>query len=178
MWHVTCDSWHVKCDMWWGVNILSTFQLPSSYGVGGMVFGRYFHKGVSECLSQWMIYKAVCRTAPVILGLFIISRPGQNRGCSTNTFFNNALTDSVIVCEIIPTALPRLNGWRWCFQSWNRLCYFFFFSIINLKGHPNCDTDSRVTAILLNRYILPIGGASAVDGLQSMHSGLGPQQIQ
>ena len=41
MWHVTCDTWHmthdtwhVTCDMLWGVNILSKFQLPSSFGVG------------------------------------------------------------------------------------------------------------------------------------------------
>ena len=38
MWHVTCDMWHVTRDTWhmtrdlFGVvNILSKFQLPSSY---------------------------------------------------------------------------------------------------------------------------------------------------
>ena len=30
-WHVTRDTWHMTCDMLWGVNILSKFQLPSSY---------------------------------------------------------------------------------------------------------------------------------------------------
>ena len=29
--------------------------------------------------------------------------------------------------------------------------------ILNLKGHLNCITGSRVTAILLNSLILPIG---------------------
>ena len=37
--------------------------------------------------------------------------------------------------------------------------------ILNLEGHLNCITGSRVTAILLNGWILPIGGASAVEGL-------------
>ena len=34
--------------------------------------------------------------------------------------------------------------------------------IRNLKGHPNHITGSKVTAILLNGWALPIGGASAV----------------
>ena len=37
----------------------------------------------------------------------------------------------------------------------------------NLEGHENCITSSRVTEILLNGWILPFGGASAVEGLQS-----------
>ena len=43
--------------------------------------------------------------------------------------------------------------------------------ILNLKGHQNHITGSRVTAILLNGWNLPIGGASAVEGLGST----GPQ---
>ena len=35
--------------------------------------------------------------------------------------------------------------------------------ILNVKGHPNRITGSKVTAILLNGWILP--GASAVKGL-------------
>ena len=33
----------------------------------------------------------------------------------------------------------------------------FFFEILNLKGHQNCITSSRVTAILLDRWIFPFG---------------------
>ena len=46
-WHVTCDMSHVTCDIWhvMGVNILSEFQLPSSYNFGVKVLWRYFHKG-------------------------------------------------------------------------------------------------------------------------------------
>ena len=42
-----------------------------------------------------------------------------------------------------------------------------FEEIINLEGHPNCITGSRVMAILLNGWILPIVGALLVEGLQS-----------
>ena len=39
--------------------------------------------------------------------------------------------------------------------------------MLNLEGHPNRITGSKVTAIFLNGWILPIGGASAVEGLLS-----------
>ena len=32
-----------------------------------------------------------------------------------------------------------------------------FWEILNLEGHQNCITGSRVTAILLNGWIFPIG---------------------
>ena len=43
----------------------------------------------------------------------------------------------------------------------------FLLEIINLERHPNRTTGSRVTAVLLNGWIFPIGGASAVEGLRS-----------
>ena len=41
-----------------------------------------------------------------------------------------------------------------------------FKEILNLEGHPNCVTGSKVMAIVLNWWILPIGAASAVKGLR------------
>ena len=38
--------------------------------------------------------------------------------------------------------------------------------ILNLEGHPNRITGLKVTAILLNWWIFPIGGALAVKGLR------------
>ena len=38
--------------------------------------------------------------------------------------------------------------------------------ILNLEGHPNRIKGSKVTAILLNWWTLPISGASAVKGLR------------
>ena len=37
----------------------------------------------------------------------------------------------------------------------------FFKEILNLEGHQNCITGSRVTAILLNGWTLPIGEAAS-----------------
>ena len=44
----------------------------------------------------------------------------------------------------------------------------FLKEILNLKGHLICITGSRVTVILLNGWILPIGGASAVGCRRSL----------
>ena len=35
-----------------------------------------------------------------------------------------------------------------------------FKEILNLEGHPNCIAGSKVIAILLNEWILSIGGAA------------------
>ena len=40
-------------------------------------------------------------------------------------------------------------------------------TFLNPEGHQNRITGSKVTAILLKGWILPIGGASAVEGLRS-----------
>ena len=41
-----------------------------------------------------------------------------------------------------------------------------FNEILNLEGHSNRITGSKVAVILLNGWILPIGGVSAVKGLR------------
>ena len=51
-WQVTNDMWHVTCDMWREVNILSKFQVPSSYGLGVKVFWRYLNK----MMTDWLDY--------------------------------------------------------------------------------------------------------------------------
>ena len=40
-------------------------------------------------------------------------------------------------------------------------------NFLDPKGHQNPKNGSKVTAILLHGQILPIGGALAVEGLQS-----------
>ena len=40
-------------------------------------------------------------------------------------------------------------------------------TFLNPKGHQNCISGSKVMALLLKERILPIGGASAVEGLRS-----------
>ena len=69
MWHVTRDMWHVTCDTFGGVNILSKFQLPSSYCLWFMMLWRSGGKGwVTELMND----EAVYRTAPATPGLLII----------------------------------------------------------------------------------------------------------
>ena len=78
MWHVTCDmwhvTWHVTHDMWyvWGVNILSKFQLPSSYGLWFIILWISGGKGwLNESMNKSMNDEAVYRTAPATPGLLI-----------------------------------------------------------------------------------------------------------
>ena len=49
--------------------------------------------------------------------------------------------------------------------SHNIVYVTIFKKILNLEGHPNPITGSKVMVIVLNGWILPIGGASAVKGL-------------
>ena len=77
MWHMTCemrhvthDMWHVTRDMFGGMNILSKFQLPSSYCLWFMILWRSGGKG---SLCKWINYEAVYRTAPATPGLLISS---------------------------------------------------------------------------------------------------------
>ena len=42
-----------------------------------------------------------------------------------------------------------------------------FYEILNLEGLVNRITGSRLTPILLNWWVFPIGGASGVEGLLS-----------
>ena len=69
-WQVTCDTWHMTCDMYGRVNILSKFQLPSSYRLWFMILGRSGGKGsLTEWMNEWMNHVAVYRTAPATPGL-------------------------------------------------------------------------------------------------------------
>ena len=58
----TGEMWHMTHSRWGKVNLVSQFQLPSSYGLGVKVFWRYFHKGwVTEWINKWMNDEGVCR---------------------------------------------------------------------------------------------------------------------
>ena len=53
-----------------GVNILSKFQLPSSYGFGQTASWRFWTKGSpNKRMIELMNQKAVCRTAPATPGM-------------------------------------------------------------------------------------------------------------
>ena len=54
MWQVTCDTWQVTHDKWQvgEANLLSKFQLPSSYCLG--VEGFEDFKDMGHLASEWM----------------------------------------------------------------------------------------------------------------------------
>ena len=72
-WHVTRDTWrdtwHMTCDMFGGVNILSKFQLPSSYSLWFMMLWISGGKG---SVTQSVNHEAVYRTDPATPGLLKI----------------------------------------------------------------------------------------------------------
>ena len=56
---------------------------------------------------------------------------------------------------------------RDCSSSYEIDLVIVIWNFVNSKGHQNRIRSSKVTAILLKGWILPIGGASAVEGLRS-----------
>ena len=67
-----------------------------------------------------------------------------------------------------PTALRRRHAQTVrdrCF-GYKIDCVIVIKNFLNPEGHQNPITGSKVTAILLKGWILPIGGASAREGLR------------
>ena len=93
----------------------------------------------------------------------MLADPGEARGCSTNTSVSDSLTDPLL--EIPLQRRHALTVADWDFS--HKTDYVTIFQeILNFKRHPNRITGPKVTAILLNGWILPIDGASAVKGLR------------
>ena len=63
MWNVTCDMWHMKSDSWQvgKANLISKFQLPSSYSFGEKVFWRYFLQRMTDTVSDLIIGWQRCK---------------------------------------------------------------------------------------------------------------------
>ena len=68
-----------------------------------------------------------------------------------------------------PTASRRRHAQTiWEISSSYKINYVIVIkNFLNLEGHQNPIIGSKFTAILLKGWILPIGGASAVEGLRS-----------
>ena len=100
--------------------------------------------------------------------LYIFSRPGEARGCSTNSLVLNYFSESVSEPSP-PTALPRRHAQtvRDSSSSYKIDYVIVIKNFLNPEGYQNPINGSKVTAILLKGWILPIGGASAVEGPRS-----------
>ena len=67
-----------------------------------------------EELNSWCLLRPWAR-----ITFYTLSGKGS---INTSSFIHSFI---VMVCENICTVPPRANGWRWCFQWKNRLCYCF-----------------------------------------------------
>ena len=107
------------------------------------------------------------RAYPVLL-----ADAGEAKGSSTNSLVINWLIHSVSQSPFSShsfTAPPCPNGSRDSSYSFSyKINYVTVIkNFLNPKGHHNRISGSKVTVILLKGWILPIGGASAVEGLLS-----------
>ena len=60
----------MSCDTQGVVAIVLRFEVPSSYGLGVKVFGRYLDKRMTYSIIQYINDEGVCITAPATPGLF------------------------------------------------------------------------------------------------------------
>ena len=135
MWHVTRDMWHMTCDMLWGVNILSTFPLPSFYGLWFMIFWRLGGKGSrTDLINQLINDKGVCRTAPATPGLLNIGL------CRTN------------LEKVPPHAISSFLG-AWKLKAISGLDTFWC-PILILKAHLFKQKNTYLN-FLLNCSLIP-----------------------
>ena len=118
---MTHDTWHLTCDMWWDMNILSKYQLPSSYGLGVMLFWRFEAEGwLTDWLNQWMTGWAS-----------LITDPPPTRQCEIKDIKLYQARTKVIDL-----------GWYWV--------TIIFFGQINPKNHcsPGMHNVQVITRIL------------------------------
>ena len=96
----------------------------------------------------------------------IFSRPGQRQGLlykQPRDSFSQSVHE-----PFPPTALRRHHAQtgRYSSSSYKIDYVIVIKNFVNPEGHQNPINGSKVTAILLNEWVLPIGGASSVEGLQ------------
>ena len=90
-----------------------------------------------------------------------LADPGEARGCSINSLVMNSVSQSASQ-PFPPTALRRRHAQTVRDSSSSyKIDYFIVIkNFLNPKGHQNCISGSKVTAILLKGWICPIGGSA------------------
>ena len=96
------------------------------------------------------IWVSPCHEKNGVKACSMISRPGNARGCSTNTSVINRVTD-----PLVPTPVWRHHAKmvRVSSSSYKIDYVIVIKSFLNSKGHHNPITGSKVTAILLKGWI-------------------------
>ena len=98
------------------------------------------------------------------LMLDLIADPSEAGGCSTNSLVINSIIHSAFSSHSF-TAPPRSSSYK--------INYIIVITnFLKPEGYQNPINGLKVAAILLKGWILPSGGVSAVEGLQS--TGLPP----
>ena len=89
----------------------------------------------------------------------LLADPCKARGCSTNSFVVN----SIIQSWFVKISLGRRHALVVEDGAFSHKMDYFkkIMGILNLEGHSNCITGSKVLAILLNGWILPFGGVAS-----------------
>ena len=100
------------------------------------------------------------------LFIFIFSRPGQSHGLLYKYpchllihYFTDPLVPTALQCRYTQTVGDKPSGYK--VDS-----VIVIKKFLNPEGHQNPISGSKVTAVLLKGWILPIGGASAGEGLR------------
>ena len=68
---------HLSRDVWWEFNILSKFQVLSSYGLGEFMFLQF--RGKNHYVNEFLNYKPICRTDLALPGLSIVEFSLESR---------------------------------------------------------------------------------------------------
>ena len=94
---------------------------------------------------------------PAQTGLLVLflADPGKARGCPTNSFVNSFSKSWFVKISLQRRYPLMVEDGAFSHKIYN--C----FQILNLEGHPNCISGSKVMAILLNQWIFPIGGVAS-----------------
>ena len=93
---------NLTCDMFGGVNILSKFQLPSSYRLWFMILWRSGGKGsLTDWINEWINDEAVYRTAPATPGLLITLSTVFQTACQIIFFVNSCVINRPGVTGVV-----------------------------------------------------------------------------
>ena len=125
------------------------------------------HRCRGWCEGQLVFVSGICELDLHVFldllfstSLFFLADPGEARGCSTNSLVIHWLI-RWFSQPFPPTAVRRRHA-QTVRDSTYKIDYVMVIkNSLNPKGHQNPISGSKVTAVLLKGYILPINGASS-----------------
>ena len=109
-----------------------------------------------------LVRDAIRMDPKVVLNPYLADQ-GEARGCSTNTSVIQSFSLSVIQSCFVKISFWRRHALTVADGAFShKIDYVTIFKkILNPEEHPNRKTGLKATAIFLNGWILPLGGASS-----------------